>query len=275
MYAQRVFKFSIKNTSLIGLNYNFKIVNSNTAVLDAGPYTIIPKKGTIAPECDENFILKFSPIEVENDFSRLLSANIQNLNPALDPLCIELNGIADRPIIHFELQPTTFVKADKEGVADGKTKVIEFVSLGTNIRNTKRFMTANPTSQGYEFEWEEVIDDKKKQKPAFKCMTTKGLILSGKKAEMVFEYIPESVGEHESRWLFKIPSENITQHFLVVGKVTEPNIMFESGKLKFGPLLISGHNKETIKIINQEHIPFAFNFSKESIRGSSDYGDSL
>jgi hydrocephalus-inducing protein len=111
-------------------------------------------------------------------------------------------------------------------------------------------MTANPTSQGYEFEWEEVIDDKKKQKPAFKCMTTKGLILSGKKAEMVFEYIPESVGEHESRWLFKIPSENITQHFLVVGKVTEPNIMFESGKLKFGPLLISGHNKETVKIIN-------------------------
>lgn len=136
-------------------------------------------------------------------------------------------------------------------------------------------MTTNPTSQGYEFEWEEIIDEKKKQKPAFKCMTMKGLILSGKKAEMVFEYIPESVGEHESRWLFKIPSENITQHFLVVGKVTEPNIMFESGKLKFGPLLISGHNKETVKISNQEHIPFAFNFSKESIRGSSDYGDSL
>jgi hypothetical protein len=98
-----VFKFTVKNTSLIGLNYNFKIVNSSTAVLDAGPYTIIPKKGTIAPDCDENFILKFSPIEVENDFSRLLSANIQNLNPALEPLCIELNGVADRPIIHFEL----------------------------------------------------------------------------------------------------------------------------------------------------------------------------
>ena len=106
-------------------------------------------------------------------------------------------------------------------------------------------------------------------------MTTKGLILSGKKAEMVFEYTPDTVGEHESRWMFKIPSENITQQFLVIGKVSEPNIMFESGKLKFGPLLINGSNKETFKIINQEHIPFAFNFSKESIRGSSDYGDSL
>lgn len=162
MYAQRVYKFTVKNTSLIGLNFNFKIVNANTAVIDSGPYTIIPKMGTIAPECDESFIIKFSPLEVENDFCRLLSANIQNLNPNLDPLCIELNGVADRPIIHFELQPTTFVKPDKEGVADGKFKVIEFISLGTNIRNTKRFMTTNPTSQGYEFEWEEIIDEKKK-----------------------------------------------------------------------------------------------------------------
>ena len=248
MYASKSYKFSIKNTSLISLDYNFKIVNANTAVLDAGPYTIIPKKGNIAPDCDENFIIKFSPLEVENDFSRLLSANIINLNPSLDPLCIELNGVADRPIIHFELPPTQFVKADKEGIAD--SKVIEFVSLGTNIRNTKRFMTTNPTSQGYEFEWEEVLDEKKKQKPAFRCMTQKGLILSGKKSEMVFEYTPDTVGEHESRWLFKIPSENITQQFLVIGKVSEPNIMFESGKLKFGPLLINGHNKETVKIIN-------------------------
>jgi hydrocephalus-inducing protein len=81
-------------------------------------------------------------------------------------------------------------------------------------------------------------------------MTTKGLILSGKKAEMVFEYTPDTIGEHESRWMFKIPSENISQQFLVFGKVSEPNIMFESGKLKFGPLLINGSNKETFKIIN-------------------------
>lgn len=106
-------------------------------------------------------------------------------------------------------------------------------------------------------------------------MTTKGLILSGKKTEMVFEYTPETVGEHESKWLFRIPSEKIQQQFLVIGKVDEPNIMFEHGKVKFGPLLINGHNTETVKLINQEHIPFAFNFSKESVRGSSDYGDSL
>lgn len=92
---------------------------------------------------------------------------------------------------------------------------------------------------------------------------------------MVFEYVPDSVGEHDSRWVFKIPSEKISQEFLVVGRVNEPNVLFESGKMKFGPLLIGGKATETVRIINQEHIPFAFNFSNSSVKGSPDYGDSL
>jgi hydrocephalus-inducing protein len=92
---------------------------------------------------------------------------------------------------------------------------------------------------------------------------------------MVFEYTPDSVGEHESIWIFRIPAENITQHFLVVGRVNEPNVLFETGKIKFGPLLLQGKNRETVQLINQEHIPFSFNFAKESVKGSPDYGDSL
>jgi len=136
-------------------------------------------------------------------------------------------------------------------------------------------MAVNPTSQGYEFEWEEIIDESKKKKPMFKCATQKGLILSGKKSEMIFEYVPDTVGEHDSRWLFRIPSENITQEFLIVGRVIEPNVLFEFGKLKFGPLLLGGKQKETMRIINQEHIPFSYNFSSASVKGSPDFGDSL
>lgn len=92
---------------------------------------------------------------------------------------------------------------------------------------------------------------------------------------MIFEYVPDSVGEHESQWIFRIPSENITQHFLVVGRVNEPNVLFETGKIKFGPLLLGGKNREVVQLINQEHIPFSFNFSKESVKGSPDYGEAL
>lgn len=211
MYASRSYKFSLKNTSLITLNYNFKIVNSETGILDAGPYSIIPKKGSIAPGCDDNFIVKFSPVEVENDFSRILSANIESLSPDLKPLIIEVNGVAERPIVHFELPPSTYKERKEKDMVpiDNKYKIIEFESLGTNIKNTKRFMAVNPTSSGYEFEWEEIPDENKKLKPMFKCITPKGVILSGKKFEMIFEYTPDNVGEHESYWLFKVPSEKI------------------------------------------------------------------
>jgi len=277
MYAQRTHKFTIKNTSLINLNFNFKIVNPDSGMLDAGAYSIFPKKGSIAPGCDDNFLVKFAPMEIESDFTRTISGNLLNLDPSLDPLEITVNGVAERPVIHFELPPSSYRDRKEKDMTpiDSKFKIIEFESLGTSIKNTRRFMAVNPTGQGYEFEWIEVPDETRKNKPVFKCLTQKGLILSGKKSEIVFEYTPDMVGEHESQWIFRIPAENITQHFLVVGRVNEPNVLFETGKIKFGPLLLQGKNKEVVSLINQEHIPFSFSFAKESVKGSPDFGDSL
>lgn len=62
---------------------------------------------------------------------------------------------------------------------------------------------------------------------------------------------------------------------MVVGMVHEPTVLFETGKVNFGPLLLEGKNRETVKLVNQEHIPFTFNFERESVRGSPDYADSL
>lgn len=93
---------------------------------------------------------------------------------------------------------------------DSKYKIIEFDSLGTLIKNTRRFMAVNPTGQGYEFEWEEIQEEgNKRSKPLFKCLTTTGLILSGKKFEMAFEYVPDTVGEHEAKYIFRIPKMNV------------------------------------------------------------------
>ena len=115
----------------------------------------------------------------------------------------------------------------------------------------------------------------KKEKPMFRCLTQKGVILSGKKFEMAFEYVPDAVGEHESYWIFKIPNEKIVQHFMVVGHVVEPIVLFETGKINFGPLLLDGKNREVANLINQEHIPFSYSFVKETVKGNPDYGDSL
>ena len=61
MYTSRVHKFNVKNTSTIKLSYNCKIVSASTGKIDAGFYSIAPHSGTILPDCDETFTLRFSP----------------------------------------------------------------------------------------------------------------------------------------------------------------------------------------------------------------------
>lgn len=92
---------------------------------------------------------------------------------------------------------------------------------------------------------------------------------------MVFEYTPDLIGNHESYWVFEIPSEKIVQYFLIVGGVKEPNVFFDMGKINFGPLLIGGKNKEIVCIKNMEDVPLSFHFDRESIRGEIEYSNSL
>ena len=283
MFGARSYKFNIRNTSKIALNYHFKILNHNTNTYDSGSFSINPRSGVIPPGTDEISIVKFAPQEIEKDFSRTLICKIPNLDPELEPLKILLDGDAERPICHFELPPSQY--RDKKGKdmtpIDSKYKIIEFQSLGTKVKNTTKFMVANPTNHRYDFEWEEIEDtdpaknEVKKEKPMFRCLATKGTILSGKKFKMQFEYIPDNVGEHESYWNFKIPSEGIVQPFMVVGFVVEPIVLMETGKINFGPLLLGGKSRETVNLINQEHIPFTFHFNKDTIKENPDYGDSL
>ena len=118
------------------------------------------------------------------------------------------------------------------------------------MKNTNRFYAVNHTSLAYDFEWKKIEDGKDQNSGFFRCMTAKGTILSGKKAEMVFEYTPDFPGTHESYWSFEIPSEKILQYFMIVGSVVEPNVFFDIGKINFGPLLLSGKNKEIVMLKN-------------------------
>ena len=62
---------------------------------------------------------------------------------------------------------------------------------------------------------------------------------------------------------------------MTFGYVVEPEVLLKTGKVNFGPLLLGDKSKAVVNLINQEHLPFAFNLNKESIRGNPDYGDSL
>jgi hydrocephalus-inducing protein len=279
MYTSRVHKFKVRNTSLIMLKYKANVVSAETAQFDPGFFSVVPKSGTLAAGCDEVFSVKFSPTEVEDINERLLVIAIENLDPNQEKLIVELDGDAERPVCHFELPPSNY--REKKPDIEAKYNIVEFDSLGMKVKNTKRFYVVNPTNIGYEFEWKRIEEDRLPTgaNPAyqgfFKCTTQKGVILSGKKFEMVFEYSPEVVGVHESYWVFEIPSQNIIEYFFIVGTVIEPNVFIDVGKVNFGPLLIGGKNKEIVKLRNLEHLPISFQFDKESLRPDPDYGDSL
>lgn len=144
MYTTRIHQLKLRNSSLISLSYTCKIVSAETGVIDPGYFYIFPKSGTVAPNCDEQFTIKFSPTEVEHSNERLLVVSIEHLDPNQEKLIIELDGEAERPICHFELPPNKY--REKKPDLEAKYNVIEFESLGTKIKNTKRFYVVNPTS---------------------------------------------------------------------------------------------------------------------------------
>jgi hydrocephalus-inducing protein len=70
-----------------------------------------------------------------------------HLDPEQKDLEISVKGIAERPVIHFELPVSDYRDRKEKDMTpiDSKFKIVEFESLGTQIKNTKRFMAVNPT----------------------------------------------------------------------------------------------------------------------------------
>lgn len=156
MYTSRVFKLSLKNTSAIAFKYSCKLVSAENGLIDPGYFSVSPHEGTVSPACDEQFVVKFLPTEVYDDNERLLVIQVENLAPDAEKLIVELNGEAERPICHFELAPTSY--REKKPDLEAKYSVVDFESLGTRVRNTKRFFAVNPTAMAYEFEWKKEED---------------------------------------------------------------------------------------------------------------------
>jgi len=313
MFCTKVYRFSVKNTSSIALPYEWKISGAG-----GRNFEVVPKTGSMPVEQSTEFTLRFHPTEIEDFRANLklftstgiasqLSAGMSTMGytsrtsspydiSAMDgseeqaPVemhTITLNGSAVRPLCHFELPPSDY-RDRREGVdhLDAKCMIIEFPpSLGTRVKNTKRFYVLNPTAEAYDFVW---YENRKKQSMTaggdgdenalahgtddggdtsmfpFRCLTKHGHILSGKKFEMVFEYLPMSIGNHESQWTFQVVGKNVEQEFLVVGSVKEPRVGFKQPFINFGRLLLGGKSRETLRLVNKEHIPFSFQFDRTS-----------
>lgn len=133
------------------------------------------------------------------------------------------------------------------------------------MRNTRRFYVINPTSRTYEFTWEPEGDlSEVLSSQPFRCQTRRGVVLGGRKFEMIFHFTPEEVTLHESFWRFRIPELAIEVPFLLVGIIKEPGVALDRMRHNFGPLQIGQTARETLQLINSEHLPFSFSFETAS-----------
>jgi len=265
MFQSRAFKLPVMNpgrTSLV-LDWNIAPEEGNTT--NQRPFSITPASTIIAPDSEETFTIRFAPTETDIG-AFIAQAAIQNGD---DSLKLKLSGVAQRPVCHLEMEPSTYLERrggllpdlTELGFRDAsEIRVLEFESLGTKVKNTKRFSVVNPMNIPYEFHLSQVTG----VPTAFKCNSTRGLILPGKRYDVAISFTPEDTDIHEACWRFEIPEQHVSLELLLVGSVLEPRVELEKSHINFHSVLIDGKSEERLMMVNHECIPFAFSFDPGS-----------
>lgn len=237
---------------------------------DDCPFSIEPAEGVVAPEQTQEFLVKFAPMEVD-DYHFLLQFETSSARGAVPSLLhIDVRGTSLRPACHFDVECSDYAQRralnlpgpfGELGALDPSVRVIEMESLGVRVRNTRRFYVVNPTNVSYEFSWV----PQGEPNACFRCATPKGLMLAGKRCEMIFEFTPQQLELQEMFWHFRIPHFQVNQLFLFVGTTVEPRVTLDRGSVNFNTLLIGSKATQSVSLINHEHIPFNFVLDKSSL----------
>ncbi|GMH35419.1 hypothetical protein BSKO_03287 [Bryopsis sp. KO-2023] len=281
MFQSRSFPFTFTNPSTAKMNFRWAFTNMDGTPDTSGLYTVSPEGGIVDGEGNVEIVVKFNPEEVQ-DCRRTLVCTIPNLSDDATPLFRPVNGRVLRPWCHFDLPESDYISsgrrvAEMPGPSGGldppdpATKVLELVSLGVKVRNTKRFHVLNPTNIAYEFFWEPIKGPGAPPPSSpFTCITRHGVISSGRKYEMAFDFTPLTHDVHEAFWVFKIPEHGIEAPFLLVGEVSEPRVSFDRPSINFGKLLIGARSRVPVSLVNDEHLPFTFKLVKTTFEASDD-----
>jgi hypothetical protein len=200
MFQTRVFRFPLKNPGKVMMKFSFSIHEENGVnILEKQDqyFAVFPVNGFISSGENTIITVKFRPTEV-GDYSCNLICEIPNLQKDQTSFTCKLNATSLRPFCHFELDDSNYILDERrinersDGsvlILEPNTKVIEFRSCGIRGKNIKRFYIVNPTNINYEFFWKAENPDG----DIFRCLTPRGIILSNKKSEIIFEFNPDAI----------------------------------------------------------------------------------
>uniref|UniRef100_A0A672UG67 HYDIN axonemal central pair apparatus protein n=1 Tax=Strigops habroptila TaxID=2489341 RepID=A0A672UG67_STRHB len=301
LFQTRTFTFQLSNTGNVALEYTWmaavederlhpsrwssqlghalehvspSLNSSLNAISGTSPFSVEPCSGTIPAGQEQLFQMKFSPVYV-GDFESRMLCSIPNLKPNQKCPEVVVKGKSLLPNCHFELEDSDYLTANRRNsklpdpkgtVLDLSTRVIEFVAIGSILFCVPRtFMVTNPTSSAYSFEWTCQDPEAPPGQEAFFCLTERGQIQPGKKAEMKFQFIPQHLDVTESFWIFTIPEQSISIPVLLVGNASDPLVTLDRSHLNFQLLLIGHKVHQTMYMINSEKEAFSFAFRESSL----------
>ena len=282
LFQTRSVPFVLKNVGKITLDCHWHFESPHGNALseeERGTFAIEPEFAKIPTASSQAFTLSYSPLDTERHAMNLVG-HIPHVREAAegegDASCPQfaVNGTAECPLIHFQLQESDYLLSGRNPELSGPTgrflepscKVLEFPCSGVKVRTTRRFFVLNPTNMSYEYEWTDYTKGPDAKK--FTCHNTKGVLHSGKRAEMVFDFSPETLELKEACWEFTVGgkrTENFFKPFavpfLLVGKPSEPNVVLQPSHICYDQVLLGAKSKKTIQLLNSEPIPFSFNFN--------------
>uniref|UniRef100_A0A8C5EU15 Hydrocephalus-inducing protein-like n=1 Tax=Gouania willdenowi TaxID=441366 RepID=A0A8C5EU15_GOUWI len=222
------------------------------------PFHVEPSFGVIKPATEQNFRIRFSPLEV-GQFQGMLVCSIPNLKDGDLSPSISVSGKSLLPHCHFDLEDSDYLSGNRRSSEfisslDPETKVLEFTTFGIST-SQRTFTVLNPTGKPYTFEWR--CEDRGSSH--FRCLTTSGIILSGQRVEV------KQLDTVESVWSFMIETLSLSVPFLCVGTSKEPLVYFDRPHLDFGELLLGHKVEQQIMVVNEEEESFSFSVIQSSL----------
>ncbi|XP_065180488.1 hydrocephalus-inducing protein homolog isoform X2 [Sycon ciliatum] len=240
-------------------------------------FFIEPSEGTVAAGGTVTFKVTFRPV-VPDKSTIKLTCSIPNLSPTLDPPAMTLVGNGIVPIAHLDLPPSDYLTGARRAVElktepehtlptgaqlHVNTKVMEFTSHAQQP-TARDFRVANPTSRPWKYVWEMNPITPRDAENAFKITTVEGVIDAGKRNKMVIEFAPSNTRFLEGFWNFTIPEHRLSIPFLLVGRMTDPDVTLSTIALNFGSTLTGRKVKRSLEIINTEEVFVEYSFSDPS-----------
>jgi hydrocephalus-inducing protein len=283
MYQRRTAKFTIRNDGKVRFPFNFHITDDAMELTDEYmPFEVSPMTGVVLVGDSVDILVSFAPMEVRQS-EALLTCSIGGQSSTSHPLRMDLSGSSQRPLCHFDLPLSDYLKGDRhhlkgqsgdEGQIDPNTKVLEIEAHGLKRPRVSTFCVVNPTDSDYKFKWIQLntgttssySDSLAEDFGPFRCFTQSGTIKSGTKCEMRFEYTPTALEVQESFWNFSIKGHDVLVPFLMVGRAKEAGVTFDRHSLNLVPLLVGQKYCEKLVLSNSEDTPHSFKFSQSSLR---------